>query len=654
MPTPLDALVRCADQSWLQQLTPDPETDKYAPNKSSRQVRSGHYIRVLPTPLPKPKLVTYSRPMAEELHLTEEECLSDTFLAFFSGNQDRVKGLDSWCTPYALAIMGQPMYNNCPFGNGNGYGDGRAISVGEVMIPGSDGRPAKRWEMQLKGSGTTPFCRGADGRAVLRSSIREFIASEAMHNLGVDTTRALSLIVSGLETVSRPWYSGRTDGQGVWDPDTRIQEPCAITTRVATSFLRVGHIDLHARRARATGGDEQRKMHHQMVEHALFREYPDVAPGESLPVRARAMLEAAAERFGRLIAGWWRVGFCQGNFNADNCLVGGRTMDYGPFGWIEKYDPSFAKWVGSGDHFAFMSQASAAVANYGTLVDAVQPAFGVSGSAAIAQDVKRCGSARILALAADIWRLKLGFGGAEDGPEAAAAASLWKDLEPLMRKSSIDYTIFWRQLAVVVEVFLAEGPDQDIADECLMKPLHVAFYTAPNEELVKSWAGWLRRWLSCLRGVHVGARVRVHGIKAKPELNGQFGSVVLWNAPKERWGVRLPDGAEVAFKPSNLEAFTPADLATPSQGDAAEPVAMDDEGVVAVPARLRAVNPKYVPREWMLVEAYEKAGKGDYSVIHELNTLFLAPYSEQLDFESKYFCRAPAAALIKGGCAKMS
>merc|ERR1711920_260125 len=113
--------------------------------------------------------------------------------------------------------MGQPMYNNCPFGNGNGYGDGRAISIGEVVLDG------KRWELQLKGAGTTPFCRGADGRAVLRSSVREFLASEAMHHLGVDTTRALCLIVSNSETAQRPWYSGRTDGMDFFkDPDTTI------------------------------------------------------------------------------------------------------------------------------------------------------------------------------------------------------------------------------------------------------------------------------------------------------------------------------------------------------------------------------------------------------------------------------------------------
>lgn len=131
----------------------------------------------------------------------EEDVHSPAFAAYFSGDASVVPGMETWATPYALSIMGQRQVSNCPFGNGNGYGDGRAVSVGEVVVNG------RRWEMQLKGGGPTPFCRGADGRAVLRSSIREFLASEAMHNLNVSTTRALSLVVSqGGDVVRRPWW----------------------------------------------------------------------------------------------------------------------------------------------------------------------------------------------------------------------------------------------------------------------------------------------------------------------------------------------------------------------------------------------------------------------------------------------------------------
>ena len=205
----LEQLAKNADHSWLQHLNADPETDKYAPNKESRQVRSGHYVRLLPTPLPKPKYIIHSKAMATSLGISESDIQSEKFIRFFSGDQAQIPGLESWATPYALSIMGTRHFNNCPFGNGNGYGDGRAQSVGEVVVEG------QRWELQLKGGGRTPFCRGADGRAVLRSSIREFIASEAMFALGISTTRALSLILSEGETSRRPWYSGRNDAENV-------------------------------------------------------------------------------------------------------------------------------------------------------------------------------------------------------------------------------------------------------------------------------------------------------------------------------------------------------------------------------------------------------------------------------------------------------
>ena len=152
--------------------------------------------RIHPTHfLPRPSV-----PSLSVTGLSDADCSTEAFIDFFSGDVGAVPGMTSWATPYALAIMGTPMVRQCPFKDGTGYGDGRAVSMGEVVVDG------KRWEMQLKGGGTTPFSRGADGRAVLRSSVREFLASEAMHGLGVPTTRALSLIVSESETVQRPWF----------------------------------------------------------------------------------------------------------------------------------------------------------------------------------------------------------------------------------------------------------------------------------------------------------------------------------------------------------------------------------------------------------------------------------------------------------------
>lgn len=584
-----------ADLSWMRKLHADPEAKDHGENRQSRQVRSGHYVPVKPVPLMRPRLVTFSPELAAELGLSEEACRSDEFLRFFSGDVEAVKkpdgsvGFGSWATPYALAIMGQPHYDNCPFKNGNGYGDGRAISIAEVVAPSG-----QRWELQLKGAGPTPFCRGADGRAVLRSSVREFLASEAMYHLGISTTRALSLIVSSGDSVQRPWYSDRAGGDDMpgaddprlarappelrqmlmamlqqqrGEPDVLIREPCAITCRVAPSFVRIGHLDLFARRAAKPSATAlQREEHEMMVQHGIEREYPGLLPDAALPARALAFFEAATERIATMVAGWLRVGFCQGNFNCDNCLIAGRTMDYGPFGFIDKYDPLFAKWVGSGDHFAFMSQPGAAYANLTTLASTLVPLLDAAGRRAL--DEKRDAAEHVIQQTVHtMWCTKLGFPGRSD-----AAVALFRELELLMRRSEVDFTILFRQLSVLPGC--AEASD----DAALCAPLLEAFYKAPGDALVREWAGWLRKWLQ------------------------QLGK----------------DGDQEVSK------------------------------------RMRSVNPKYILREYMLVEAYSSLQQGDGSPLAELQRLTRAPYDEQPDLEAKYYRRAPDEALTRSGTAVMT
>ncbi len=359
------ALMQQAHPALLRNLTPDPEQARHAPNKTARQVKSGHYVEVCPTSLPAPRYVIHSQALFQALGLTEEVASDPAFMQFFTGDLDsgveaanadslsatlRPKG---WATGYALSIYGQEMVNNCPFRTGNGYGDGRAISVLEVLL--ADGQ---HWEFQLKGGGATPYCRGGDGRAVLRSSIREFLASEAMAALGVPSARALCLFVSGSETVTRPWYS---PGAKTEEPDRMVDEPAAITTRAAPSFLRVGQVELFGRRARHNAHPRALAELEAIFLHALDREYPDLAaalrgPEVTLADKVVAMAREFGVRLSHLVAHWIRVGYCQGNFNSDNCALGGRTLDYGPFGFMEAYDPAFQMWIGGGEHFAFMNQ----------------------------------------------------------------------------------------------------------------------------------------------------------------------------------------------------------------------------------------------------------------------------------------------------------
>ncbi len=198
----LDELAQSADYSLLDSLSPDPEAKADGEDHAPRQVFSGHYVPVAPTPIGEPEYVAHSSLFFDELGFADKLAHSSQFMQMFSGDLSQVPEPMhklGWATGYALSIFGTEYYQQCPFGTGNGYGDGRAISVLEAVIN------EQRWEMQLKGGGRTPYCRGADGRAVLRSSVREFLAQEYMHALGVPTSRSLSLYVSNTDTVQRGW-----------------------------------------------------------------------------------------------------------------------------------------------------------------------------------------------------------------------------------------------------------------------------------------------------------------------------------------------------------------------------------------------------------------------------------------------------------------
>jgi uncharacterized protein YdiU (UPF0061 family) len=209
------------DNIFLRDLPADPETAN-----TRRQVLGACYSRVAPTPVSKPQLVAHSAEVCELLGIDADTVTSDHFLQVFAGNR-LLPGMD----PYAMC------YGGHQFGNWAGQlGDGRAINLGEIVDPAGD-----RTALQLKGAGLTPYSRTADGLAVLRSSLREFICSEAMHHLGVPTTRALSLITTGESVLRDMLYDGHPE-----------HEPGAVVCRVAPSFIRFGNFQIHTRRGRSS------------------------------------------------------------------------------------------------------------------------------------------------------------------------------------------------------------------------------------------------------------------------------------------------------------------------------------------------------------------------------------------------------------------
>jgi uncharacterized protein YdiU (UPF0061 family) len=456
-----------ADYSLLESLLADPQATSDGQDHRPRQVFSGHYVPVTPTPLPAPEYVAHSESLFDELGLSETLARDDQFQRLFSGDISVARAPmrpHGWATGYALSIYGTEYIQQCPFGTGNGYGDGRAISVFEGLFNG------RRWEMQLKGGGPTPYCRGADGRAVLRSSVREFLAQEFMHALGVPTSRSLTLYMSRAESVRRPWYSPNSRS---FDPDILVDNPAAITTRVAPSFLRVGQLELFARRVRRDAHPGALNELRLIVAHLIERNYrPEIDPRLDFSEQVVELARVFRDRLTALVAHWLRVGYCQGNFNSDNCAAGGFTLDYGPFGFCELFDPRFQPWTGGGEHFSFFNQPVAAEANYQMFWASVRPLLAENNAALAKLDGLREGFADAMRQNIEaMWARKLGL----STPDTA----LVDDLLPLMVRAKVDYTIFFRRLSDLPEHVSA---------------LKESFYWSGSEELDAGWDNWLRRW----------------------------------------------------------------------------------------------------------------------------------------------------------------
>ena len=464
--TTFEEFVRLVDYSLMDTLNPDPDATVDGDDRHARQVFSGHFVPVTPTPLAEPEYVAHSSTFFQELGLSNELALDEQFRRVFSGDLSaahKPMRQVGWATGYALSIYGTEYIQNCPFGTGNGYGDGRAISVFEGIING------KRWEMQLKGGGSTPYCRGGDGRAVLRSSVREFLAQEYMHALGVPTSRSLTLYVSKSETVTRPWYSQDSHST---EPNILVDDPVAISTRVAPSFLRVGQLELFARRARSNAYPRALEELHMIVSHLIEREYKsDIDRNLSFADRLVELAKLFRQRLTTLVANWLRVGYCQGNFNSDNCAAGGFTLDYGPFGFGEIFDPWFQPWTGGGEHFAFFNQPIAAEANYHMFWQSVRPLLAEDSRALEQFDEVRHGFAEAMQQQLQkMWATKLGL--REYHPE------LFKQLMQLMTHSDVDYTIFFRELSHIPEDVSA---------------LKKSFYGKTSQQ-DEQWQSWLLRW----------------------------------------------------------------------------------------------------------------------------------------------------------------
>ena len=473
-PTTFDDFIKLASYSLLDNLHPDPESTKDGQDHRPRQVRSGHFVRVTPKPLGQPIYVSHSETFFSELGLDQNLAFNEEFKKLFSGDFSETRSPIrpfGWATGYALSIYGTEYNQQCPFGNGNGYGDGRAISVFEGIFQ------SQRWEMQLKGGGPTPYCRGADGRAVLRSSVREFLAQELMHALRVPTSRSLTLYVSQTETVRRPWYSENSNSS---DPDILVEDPVAISTRVAPSFIRVGQLELFARRARNSNDPEVLKELRMIVLHLIDREYKsEINQTLNFSTQLVKLAELYKERLTALVAHWLRIGYCQGNFNSDNCAAGGFTLDYGPFGFCEIFDPQYQPWIGGGEHFSFFNQPVAAEANFYMFWKSIRLLI-TDDAVALEQLDQICAGFKqtINTAIQRMWANKLGLAHYDD--------ALVQELLQLMVHTKVDFTIFFRELSKI--------PDD-------LSAVKKSFYSSISPQVEDQWQTWIHNWNELIRDI---------------------------------------------------------------------------------------------------------------------------------------------------------
>ncbi|RJU81988.1 MAG: YdiU family protein [Candidatus Poseidoniales archaeon] len=397
----------------------------------SRQVPNACWSRVNPTIPPDPKLMLWSEEMASILSLNRPD-------GIILGGGKVIEGMD----PYAQR------YGGHQFGNwANQLGDGRAITLGEVKLEN------EVLELQLKGSGITPYSRFADGKAVLRSSIREFLCSEAMHHLGVPTTRALSLVTTGEKVLRDMMYDG--------NPALEIG---AVVCRVAPSFIRFGSFQIH------TANQDYTTLK-ILVEHTVRTHFPEhsVSTDEEIV----KWLTHIAEQTATMISHWMRVGFVHGVMNTDNMSIHGLTIDYGPYGWLEDYNPGWTPNTtdAATRRYRYGQQPKIGAWNLARLFESMVP---LMDEPSLLHEALSNYSEVFAERQNQMWVGKLGLGEFIESDE-----SLIVELNALLQEVETDMTIFFRQLCSI------EEPEINFLTD--------AFYD-PNNIPTELWNQWLSKW----------------------------------------------------------------------------------------------------------------------------------------------------------------
>lgn len=489
-----------------------------------RQTPGVLYSKAAPTPVSKPRLLAWSDELAHELDIQKPSDPED--INILGGNL-----ITPSMQPYAACYAGHQ------FGNWAGQlGDGRAITLGEWETAGGE-----TWELQLKGAGPTPYSRRADGRAVLRSSVREYLMSEAMYHLGVPTTRALSLVTTGEEILRDMFYNGNPQF-----------EPGAIVMRVSPSFLRFGNFEMLAARKET---DNLKKLTDWTIEQF----YPHIE-GEDKVI---PWFNEVVERTAGLMVEWLRVGFVHGVMNTDNMSILGLTIDYGPYSFVDDYDLSFTPNTTDlpGRRYAFGNQATIGYWNLGRLASAIAPLLENTDQLLLA----------LRAYEEVFWKKyhammsnKLGLDQLREGDK-----DLIGRFEQTLATIKPDMTIFYQRL---IELPSDAGGEQDVVNH-----FEDSFYTEPEASEKEA----LHKLITAYQ-----ERIRANNCSREESLE-----------------------------------------------------------------RMKASNPRFILRNYLLHQAIEELEKGEDRLFVKLQEAIKDPYSDKFD---EYFAKRPDWASKKAGCSMLS
>lgn len=434
------------DNSFVRELPADPQPDNHR-----RQVSGACYSRVYPTKVSAPKLIAYSEETADLLNLSKEDCKSPLFSDVFGGNK-LLPGMD----PFAMR------YGGHQFGNWAGQlGDGRAINLGEVI-----NNQKQRWVLQLKGAGPTPYSRQADGLAVLRSSVREFLCSEAMSHLGIPTTRALSLISTGEQVERDMFYDGHPK-----------DEPGAVVCRVSPSFLRFGNYEILTARGETA-------LLKQLTDYTIRNDFPHL--GEPSTATYLEWFREICRTTATMIVHWMRVGFVHGVMNTDNMSILGLTIDYGPYGWLEGFD---ANWTpnttdAQGRRYRFSNQPHIGQWNLLQLANAIYP---LVNQVEPLQEALSSYNKLFQEGWNNMMAQKLGF----KYFIADTDDAIISELVDILQLVETDMTIFFRNLATISPDSRTESSND------IPAPLMEAYYKP--EELTEEYRQRINSWLQSYR-----------------------------------------------------------------------------------------------------------------------------------------------------------